>query len=116
MTVAVAALAGSVGALSRYVLSGWIQNRSRSAMPVGTAGVNLLGAFLLGVFVAAGNGSLLWTAATGFTGGLTTFSTWMVESVGLGVLPRPSIRALANVTVLATLGVALAALGYHLAI
>lgn len=114
MTVFIAALSGSVGALARYMVSGAIQNRSRTTLPIGTAGVNLLGALLLGIIVGAGDGSLLWTAAAGFTGGLSTFSTWMVETIGLGVVPRPSFRAAANVIVVATLGVVLAALGYHL--
>jgi fluoride exporter len=114
MTVLVAAMAGSLGALARYVISGEVQSRTDSPFPLGTAFVNLLGAFLLGVFVGASDGSLWWVAAAGLTGGLTTFSTWMVETIGLGLVPRPSIRALANVALLATLGVALAAVGYHL--
>jgi CrcB protein len=114
MTVFVAAVAGSVGALARYLLSGAIQSRSRTTLPLGTAGVNLLGALLLGLIVGASDGSLLWTAAAGFTGGLTTFSTWMVETIGLGVVPKPSPRAAANLLAVATFGVVLAAVGYHL--
>ncbi|MGA9597030.1 MAG: CrcB family protein [Acidimicrobiia bacterium] len=114
MTVFVAALTGSVGALARYLLSGALQNRSRTTLPIGTAGVNLLGALLLGLIVGASDGSLLWTAAAGFTGGLSTFSTWMVETIGLGIVPKPSFRAVANLLIVATLGVALAALGYHI--
>jgi hypothetical protein len=38
----------------------------------------------------------------------------MVETVELGVIPRPSRRALLNLTVLAALGVAFAALGFQL--
>jgi CrcB protein len=114
MNVFVATLAGSVGALARYLASGAIQNRSQTTLPVGTAGVNLLGALLLGLIVGAGDGSLPWIAAAGFTGGLSTFSTWMVETIGLGTVPKPSLRAVANVLVVATLGVALAALGYYL--
>jgi CrcB protein len=114
MTLLVAAVAGSVGALARYVISGVVQNRSNSTFPLGTGAVNLLGAFLLGVLAGVSDGSLWWTAAAGLTGGLTTFSTWMIETIGLGLVPRPSTRALANVALLATLGVALAAVGYHL--
>lgn len=113
MTILVAAAAGSVGALVRYVVSGVVQQRTRSSMPLGTAVVNLAGAFLLGIVLGVGGGSLWSTAAAGFTGGLTTFSTWMVETLGLGVVPRPSVRAVINLAVLAALGVALAALGYR---
>lgn len=116
MTFLVAAIAGSVGALVRYSVAGVVQRRTRSALPLGTAAVNLVGAFLLGVILGTGDGSSWAIAAAGFTGGLTTFSTWMVETIGLGVVPRPSLRAVMNLTVLAGLGVALAALGYQLTI
>lgn len=116
MTILVAAVAGSVGALVRYSVTGVVQRWTRSALPLGTAAVNLVGAFLLGAILGTGDGSLWSIAAAGFTGGLTTFSTWMVETIGLGVVPRPSSRAVMNLTVLAGLGVALAGLGYQLTI
>jgi CrcB protein len=115
MTILVAAVAGSLGALTRYGISGVVQLRTGSSLPVGTAVVNLIGAFVLGVILGAGDDTLWWVAAAGFTGGLSTFSTWMIETLRLGVLPRPSARAVMNVVVLAVLGVGLAAVGYHLA-
>jgi CrcB protein len=115
VSVLVAAVAGSVGALTRYAVSGVVQTRTGSSLPLGTAVVNLAGALVLGVVLGAGDGSLWWTAAAGFTGGLSTFSTWMVETVGLGIAPRPSMRAVINLTVLTASGVALAAVGYHVA-
>lgn len=115
MTILVVAITGSFGAVLRYVISGVVQRRTGSSLPLGTATVNLVGALLLGLIAGGGDGSLWWTAAAGLTGGLTTFSTWMIETVGLGLVPRPSLRAVANLTVMAALGVALAALGYHMA-
>jgi CrcB protein len=42
--------------------------------------VNLTGAFVAGAVTGAGVGSTaLLIAVTGFLGGYTTFSTWMVE-------------------------------------
>lgn len=114
MTVFVAALAGSVGAVARYTFGGVVQRRTGADFPWGTATVNLTGAFILGLIVGVGGDSLWWVAAAGFTGGLTTFSTWMVETVGLGMAPRPSLRAMMNLTVVTVAGVAVAALGYWL--
>lgn len=116
MALMVAGFAGAVGALLRYLLTGYVQNRSASAMPVGTATVNLIGALALGVVLGVDLlQPLVSGAIIGFLGGFTTFSTWMVESTRLGIVPRPTVRAVLNVVVVAGFGVALAALGYHLA-
>lgn len=115
MTILIGTFAGSLGAVARYLLSGALQSRTRSAFPVGTAVVNLLGALGLGVVLGIDPTPTGWLlAASGFTAGFTTFSTWMVETARLGVLPRPSARAVANLILLATLGIAFAALGYYL--
>jgi len=66
-------LAGSLGAYLRW----------RAALllaPRGTLAVNLTGAFAAGVIAGAGVGATaLLIVGTGFLGGYTTFSTWMVE-------------------------------------
>jgi len=66
-------LAGSLGAYLRW----------RAALllaPRGTLAVNLTGAFAAGVITGAGVGATaLLIVGTGFLGGYTTFSTWMVE-------------------------------------
>jgi len=114
--VIIAAFAGSVGALCRYSAGGLVQRRTGSSMPLGTLTVNLVGAFLLGLIAGAdGLSRGLSTTAAGFMGGFTTFSTWMVETSRLGILPKPTPRAVANLTVMAALGVAFAAAGFHLA-
>lgn len=111
------AVAGSVGALTRYAVSGAAQRITGSSLPVGTAVVNLVGALSLGLVVGAGPpyGTTWTTLAAGFTGGFTTFSTWMVETGRLGLTPKPSLAALGNLTVMTVGGVACAALGYLLA-
>jgi len=113
--MAMIAIAGSFGALARYQLSAIIQRRTQSSVPFGTAVVNLVGAFGLGLVLGSDpnpTGPLLMAA--GFTGGFTTFSTWMIETARLGILPKLTTRATLNLTVLALFGVACAALGYHL--
>jgi CrcB protein len=107
-------LSGAVGALSRYLLSGLVQQRLDSDLPVGTLAVNLSGALLIGVVV--GIDDLQSTAtliATGFLGGFTTFSTWMIETIRLGIPPLRS-KALINLVITLIAGVALAAAGYSL--
>ena len=66
-------LAGSLGAYLRW-------QAARRLAPRGTLFVNLTGAFAAGVVAGAGVGTTaLLIAGTGFLGGYTTFSTWMVE-------------------------------------
>jgi CrcB protein len=80
-------LAGSLGALARWRVG-------LALAPRGTLVVNLTGAFAAGVVTGAGvSATALLIAGTGFLGGYTTFSTWMVErryvvlsiAAGLGV-------------------------------
>ena len=72
-------VAGSLGALARWRVGLWLA-------PRGTLAVNLTGAFVAGVVTGADVGSTaLLIAGTGFLGGYTTFSTWMVERTYLVV-------------------------------
>lgn len=115
MTWITLTVAGAVGAAARYGLSGWVQRRTASPLPVGTAVVNLVGAFALGWVVKASTGLGLDLLA-GFLGGFTTFSTWMVESWSMAQAGRRGRRrALINLVGLLVVGVAFAALGYRLA-
>ena len=112
MTWLTLTLAGAVGAATRYGLSGWVQRRTSSELPIGTATVNLLGAFVLGWAVKVFEGFSLY-AVGGFLGGFTTFSTWMVESWSMATAGRQGRRrAVVNLTGMLVAGVALAALGY----
>lgn len=120
ITVLVAA-GGGFGALFRYALGGWVQRRTGSLRPWGTTVVNLSGTFLLGLFVGyLGSHSHLTTElsplTTGFLGGYTTFSTWMVESLSLGSEGgRAGLRAgVVNLVAPTVAGLVLAAAGYAL--
>jgi CrcB protein len=78
------------GALSRYYLGGWLtQLVGLEDFPIGTMGVNLLGCFLLGGFVAWISrhktipSEIPLLVATGFLGSLTTFSSYELEIAAL---------------------------------
>jgi fluoride exporter len=76
---------GALGALGRFTVDGAVSARWPSDFPFGTLAVNLSGAFALGALVGLDvAGDALLILGTGFLGGYTTFSTWMVEAQRLG--------------------------------
>ena len=81
------ALAGGLGALSRYLVDTAVERRNRSGFPLGTIVINVTGSFLLGLvagwLLTGVLGPLGAIAGTGFLGGYTTFSTASVEGVRL---------------------------------
>ena len=78
----------AIGAWMRWLL-GLALNAVLPALPLGTLLANLVGGFLIGVavefFGARAGLSPEWRllVVTGFLGGLTTFSTFSAEAVGL---------------------------------
>jgi len=112
---------GAIGGLARYGLAGVVQRRTIGDFPAGTLVVNLTGAlaagFVIGLVASRGfdDSATSWLT-TGFLGGFTTFSTWMVET-NLALAEGGSLgirRAVTNVVVPLVTGVALAYLGYWL--
>ncbi|HEV7166686.1 MAG TPA: fluoride efflux transporter CrcB [Micrococcaceae bacterium] len=97
MSVAVVvmlALAGGVGAGSRFMLDGAIRARSRTTLPIGTMIINVSGSLVLGLLAGLVLAHRLplevqAIAGTGFLGGYTTFSTASVETVRLVQSGRP---------------------------
>jgi CrcB protein len=88
MLVVGIAVAGALGAPVRYLLDGFIQDRTEGVFPWGTFVVNVTGSFILGLLT----GLLLYHAfpadpkvvlGTGFCGAYTTFSTFTYETVRL---------------------------------
>lgn len=84
-----ATLAGGVGAAVRYLVSVGVTAVLRAgrpgvqrAFPWGIVIVNITGSFALGVVTAALPGAAFIVGA-GFLGGYTTFSTAMLDTVGL---------------------------------
>lgn len=87
MTLLLIAVAGALGAVARYALSGWTYGLVGTSFPYGTLAVNMLGCFLLGAVQQIGEITDLITEqmrfaiAVGFLGALTTFSTFGYETL-----------------------------------
>ena len=77
MNALAVAIGAAIGALIRWSL-GLALNAIWPALPLGTLIANWLGAYLIGVLAA-----LMTLLITGLLGGLTTFSTFSIESVNL---------------------------------
>lgn len=85
------AIGGAAGAVSRYLLSGWVNQAmnyaSGSGFPFGTLAVNVLGSFAIGAIMQLGQSSSAipehWRVGitAGFLGALTTFSTFSYETI-----------------------------------
>lgn len=102
--LALIALGGLLGTLSRYWLSQWVDERTASAFPYGTMTVNLLGCFAAGfLFQLLGRSAvspdLQLAIFTGFLGGFTTFSAYALQTL---VLTRGGMFSMAAVNVVAS--------------
>ena len=79
---------GAVGAVARFLASRQINQAGRWLLPLGTIGVNLIGAFLLGLFFEVASERIVSPElraliAIGFLGSFTTFSTFSLETINL---------------------------------
>ncbi len=80
-------IGGFFGAISRYLIAGFVQKSFDTLFPVGTLSVNVLGSFIIGFMamyfsqVVAPEYKAL--VITGFLGALTTFSTFSLENVNM---------------------------------
>jgi CrcB protein len=108
-------LAGSLGALLRYLLGRFVAEHISKEFPLGTLLINVSGSFVIGLLFALAarnmiSSTLQLVLATGFLGGYTTFSTlsWEIVQLARGGDRAASILYLVGSVVL---GLAAAALG-----
>lgn len=82
-------LGGGFGSAMRYLLSNQVDSKFSISFPFGIFIVNMIGCFLIGLFLAyLGKNQLLasewkFLLATGFCGGFTTFSTFSSDNLNL---------------------------------
>ena len=82
-------LAGFFGAITRYLVGGWVYRLLPGTFPFGTLTVNVLGSLLLGAVFQLGteravlSPELRIALGTGFLGAFTTFSSFSLETVNL---------------------------------
>jgi len=94
---------GFIGSILRYLVSGYIQQSTKSIdFPYGTLAVNLIGCFVIGFLAQLAEARGMFTSESrsfvfvGILGGFTTFSSFGNETLNLA---RDSqlMNALANV-------------------
>ena len=111
-------IGGGIGSATRYGTTLLAGKWFGTGFPWGTLAVNLTGCFLIGIVLGLAEKSNLVQPSTrlffvtGFLGGLTTFSSYAMESV---VAFRSStLLAVGNIAVNNLIGLALVAFGFVL--
>ena len=114
-------LGGAIGSLCRYRWSGLIAERLGETFPFGTLFVNSVGCFIIGLaggFLNKAAGApweqpLRVFLTIGFCGGLTTFSSFSLQTLNL-ILSQRWGAALANIVVSTTICLLLVATGWSI--
>lgn len=115
MRVLMVAVGAALGGASRYLLQGWILERTGPGV-IALFIVNVSGAFALGLVTTLAvdrtliNPEARLLLTTGFLGGYTTFSSWMLESFQL-MQAGDLVRAAVNVVGSAVVGLVAVWLG-----
>ena len=111
---------GFFGSIGRYLLAGAVyQMFPRLNFPAGTAVVNILGCFLIGIISGLAemrnllSPEMRFFILIGLLGGFTTFSTFGFETVAL-LRDGAFLTALANVLLQVIIGISAVWLGFNL--
>jgi fluoride exporter len=115
-------LGGAFGSILRYVWSGFFAERLGETFPFGTLVVNLVGSALIGLFsgfvarVSSGAIALLLQQflVFGICGGLTTFSSFSLQTYNL-ITEGRWLSALANIVFSTGLCLVCVAIGWQMA-
>jgi CrcB protein len=114
------AFGGGVGAVLRYLVSGWGHALVAGTFPLGTILVNVLGCLLIGFLgVLFGGPSIIrdefrLAITIGVLGGFTTFSTFGWETFAM-INDGQRFAAASNIVLSNVLGLGAVWLGYRLA-
>ncbi len=101
---------GFLGAVARYILTGFAQRVFNTLFPIGTLVVNVLGCLCIGVMIYLVEDRMVLSSdmrlflAIGLLGAFTTFSTFGYETVQM-LRDGQSLAALVNVLLNVTLGI-----------
>ena len=85
MSLIYIAIGGGLGAVSRFLLTEYINNIS-DLFPIGTLSVNVLGCFIVGCvagFFASKSSPMYFFFVIGFLGSFTTMSAFSIQTIEL---------------------------------
>lgn len=115
----IVALGGGLGSALRYAVQETLHKQIENFAPYGTFVVNMIGCFLIGLFMGWAQSEKYLTESTnlllisGFCGGFTTFSTFAMQSNEL-MLDQKPLQAILYIGLSVMVGMALAYLGLKL--
>lgn len=108
-TIVLVATGGALGSTLRYLTSVLVERFFQTSLPLATFIVNVLGCFLIGLFIGFLDQNLLkesmkWFLITGFCGGFTTFSAFGFENYNLITSSHP-VTALLYISISVLAGI-----------
>jgi len=117
LKILIIGIGGSIGAILRYLISGYVQHLTRSiGFPYGTLFVNVLGCFIIGMLFYLSSTHAVFSSQSrslifiGVLGSFTTFSTFGNETMTL-FRETENFRAYANIVAHIVLGLGAVWLG-----